>query len=173
MTENGTIKNELSKEIKSKMNNNVIPCASNLLWFMSQRIDDKGVINMTLDDITHEFNVGSRVAQKLICDITNPMDVKFVDVIGDNQYRLTESGSEEVDFLQSFIRVARKRNVNPRNAVRISVELREWLKGRDPQTVSAEEAQILARLNKPKKKWTDEEIEAAWRMYQGNAKFGF
>lgn len=151
------------------MSNNVIPCASNLLWFMSQRMDDKGVVSMTIDDIKHEFGIDNRVAQELIGDIANPMGMKFVDVIGNNQYRLTESGSEEVAFLQCFIRVAAKRKVNPRNAIRISVKLREWLKGRDPQTVSVEEAQILARLNKPNKKWTDDEIEAAWHMYQSNA----
>ena len=155
------------------MNDNVIPCASNLMWFMSQQMDAKGVINMSICDIMREFNIDHGMAKELIEEISSPIAVKFVEILGNNQYRLTKSGADEVAFLRHFVRVAAKQRVNPRNAVRISACMREWLKGRDPQTVSQEESQILTRLNKPNKKWTYEEIESAWRMYQNNAKSGF
>jgi len=156
-----------------KMNDTVITCASNLLWFMSQRTDERGIINVSDDDIMREFNVDHGTAKELIGEISNPIALKFIEILGNNQYRLTEAGVDEVAFLQCFVRVAANRKVNPRNAVKISVCLREWLKGRDAQTVSEEEAQILIRLKKPNTAWTEEEIESAWRMYQNNAKVGF
>ena len=152
------------------MSDNIIPCASNLLWFMSQRMDKMGIVNVSDDDIMREFNIDRCMTKELIGEISNPIALKFIEILGANQYRLTESGVNEVALLQCFVRVAAKRNVNPRDAVRISVKLREWLKGRDPQTISADDARSLTR---PNKKWTDEEIEAAWRMYQNNAKAGY
>ena len=154
------------------MNDNEIPCASNLLWFMSQRMNEERVINVSVDDIMHEFNIDYDVAEGLISDIADPMGMEFIEILGNDQYRLTESGLDEINFLNQFVRISSKRKVNPRNAVRISVKLREWLKGVDPQTVSKDDAKFIARLN-GKKSWTDEEIEAAYKMYKNNANSGF
>ena len=160
------------RERKVKMNDNGIPCASNLLWFMSQRMNEERVINVSIDDIMREFNIDYDVANRLISDIANPMGMEFIETLGNDQYRLAESGIEEINFLSRFVRVSSKRKVNPRNAVRISVKLREWLRGMNPQNVSKGDANFITRLN-GKKSWTDEEIEAAWRIYQSNVKAGF
>lgn len=154
------------------MGNAEIPCASNLLWFLSQFKDEEQVVNVSIDDIMREFNIDHKVANGLISDIANPMGMQFIEILGNDQYRLTESGLDEINFLNQFVRISSKRKVNPRNAVRISVKLREWLKGVDPQTVSKDDAKFIARLN-GKKSWTDEEIEAAWHIYQSNTKAGF
>ncbi len=143
------------------------PCESLLLWFIAQRMDDKKVINVSIDDIMREFKIDSFEAQTLIDNVTCPITA-FVEKIGENQYRLTDFGIEEVDFLQHFVRVTANRKVNPRNVVRISVKLREWLEGIDVQKLSEADAVYITRLRTNKKKWTDEEIETAWRMYQGN-----
>ena len=151
---------------------NLEPCESQLLWFMSERMNDKRVVSMSIDDIMREFEIDSFVAQTLIDNVTNPMVVNFVEKIGDNQYQVTDLGMTELDWLKRFVPVLSKRKVNPRNAIRISVKLREWFKGVDPQSVSVEDAKFITRLNS-KKQWTDEEIEVALRIYQNNTKAGF
>ena len=54
------------------MNNTEIPCASNLLWFLSQFKNEEQVVNVSIDDIMREFNIDHKVANELISDIANP-----------------------------------------------------------------------------------------------------
>lgn len=53
---------------------------------------------MPIGDIVCEFNIDHGLAQELIGEITNPIALKFIEILGNNQYRLTESGSDEVAF---------------------------------------------------------------------------
>lgn len=148
-----------------------IPCASNLLWYMKTRIGTNGIAHISCDDVMKEFLIDSYQALELFEEVISGMG--FAVRIANDQYQITDAGEDEITFLQQFVRVTSNRLVNPRNAVRISVKLREWLKGVDPQTVSMDDANFITRLNAKNKHWTDEEIEAAWRMYQSNAKSGF
>jgi len=154
------------------MNRDDGPYVGDLLWFMSLRMDEKGVVNVSIGDIMQEFHIDSFEAKELLEDITWPMGIGFAEKIGDNQYRVTDSGMVEIEWLKRFVSVMAKRKVNPRNAIKISVKLREWFKGVDPQSVSVEDAKFITRLNS-KKQWTDEEIEVALRIFQNNTKAEF
>ena len=145
------------------------PCVGDLLWYMSLRMDEKGVANVSVDDIMREFQIDYFEAEELLNDITWPMGIGFAEKIGDNQYRVTDSGVKEIAFLKRFVPVAAKRAVDQSVAMKICVKLREWLKGIDSKSISCEDAWFVTRLNTSYFNWTDAEINAAWRMYQGDA----
>ena len=68
------------------------PHVGHLLWFMSLRMDNRNVVRMSRNDIMKEFNIDPFEADELIEQI----EFGFAERIGVNQYRLTESGIEEI-----------------------------------------------------------------------------
>jgi hypothetical protein len=143
-------------------------CASSLLWFIVFKQDVNGIIHVTANDIATEFGVNPNEAQNCLDVITAPY--AFVEKVCEGQYKLTAFGEDESEFLKRFVPVlSAYLKVNPRNAVRISVCLREWFKGINPQSLSEKDAKIMVRLKLPNKKWTDEEIHTGYNMYKSNA----
>ncbi len=137
--------------------------------FKNMNNDNDRVVNVSIDDIMREFKIDSFEAQELIENVSAQKNLmNFVEKIGANQYRLTDFGVAEISFLKRFVPVLSKGGINKDNVVEICVTLKELLKGFNSKRISFEDAWFLTRLNTENANWTDEEIEAAWRMYQGN-----
>ena len=146
-----------------------LPCEGNLLWFMFKHMNNDKVVNITIDDIMRAFKIDSFEAQELIENVSDQKNLmNFVEKIEVNKYRLTDSGMAEIGFLKRFVPVLSKGEINQDNVVEIFGKLKEWLNGFNRKRISFEDAWFLTRLNTENANWTDEEIEAAWRMYQGN-----
>lgn len=69
-----------------------IPCVGDLLWFMSLRMDNQNVVNVSADDLMRAFDIDSYEAEELLEQI----EYGFAERIGANRYRLTESGLKEI-----------------------------------------------------------------------------
>lgn len=147
-------------------------CESNLLWFMFKHMNNDKVINVSIDDIMREFKIADFEARELIENVSDMKQINFVEKIGENQYRLTDSGMAEISFLKRFVPVLSKGEINQSNVTEICAKLEELLKGFNSKRISFEDAWFLTRLNTENSNWTDEEIEAAWRMYQRNIQAG-
>lgn len=145
-----------------------LPCEGNLLWFMFKNMnnDNDRVVNVSIGDIMEEFKIDSFEAQELLENVSDQKNLmNFVEKIGVNKYRLTDSGMAEISFLRRFVPVLSKGEINQDNVVEICGKLKEWLNGFNRKRISFEDAWFLTRLNTKNANWTDEEIEAAWRMY--------
>ena len=68
------------------------PHVGHLLRFMSLRMDDQNVVNVSADDLMRAFDIDSYEAEELLEQI----EYGFAERIGANRYRLTESGLKEI-----------------------------------------------------------------------------
>ena len=75
------------------------PHVGHMLWFMSLRMDDQNVVNVSADDLMHEFNIDSYEAGELLEQI----EYGFAERIGANRYRLTKSGIDEIAKMKQSV----------------------------------------------------------------------
>lgn len=138
------------------------PCTSNLLWFVHELADEKGMAILTIEHIMTEFHLNSGQAKALLDSLCG-----FAERVRRNKYQLTKAGWEEIDFLRKFVNVGAKRGWNRKQSIIIETQFRNWLGVKVPEGVSSDDASFLARLLKPNKKnkWTEEEIEKGWDIY--------
>lgn len=68
------------------------PHVGDLLLFMSHRMNNQNVVNVSVDDLMHKFNIDSYEADELLEQI----ELGFAERIGANQYQLTELGIKEI-----------------------------------------------------------------------------
>lgn len=75
------------------------PCVGDLLWFMSLRMDDQNVVNVSADDLMHAFNIDSYQADELLEQI----EYGFAERIGASRYRLTKSGLYDIARMKQSV----------------------------------------------------------------------